>query len=46
LRGLLSRDGAVLGIDLAEGKQVLAVIDHDVRVLARRTGAGKGVPAG
>jgi transposase len=37
LRGLLPRDGAVIGIDLAEDKQVLAVIDHDVRVMARRT---------
>ena len=37
LRGLLPRDGAVVGIDLAEDKQALAVIDHDVRVLARRT---------
>jgi transposase len=37
LRGLLPRDGAVVGIDLAEDKQALAVADHDVRVLARRT---------
>jgi transposase len=37
LRGLLPRDGAVAGIDLAEEKQALAVIDHDVRVLARKT---------
>jgi transposase len=37
LRGLLPRDGAVVGIDLAEDKQVLAVVDHDVRVLARKT---------
>jgi transposase len=35
LRGLLPRDGAVIGIDLAEDKQAIAVIDHDVRVLAR-----------
>ena len=34
LRGLLPRDGVVVGIDLAEDKQALAVIDHDVRVLA------------
>jgi hypothetical protein len=27
----------VIGIDLAEDKQALAVIDHDVRVLARKT---------
>jgi len=37
LRGLLPRDGAVVGIDLAEDKQAIAVVDHDVRVLARRT---------
>jgi len=37
LRELLPRDGAVIGIDLADVKQALAVIDHDVRVLARKT---------
>jgi transposase len=37
LRGLLPRDGAVVGIDLAEDKQAIAVVDHDVRVLARKT---------
>ena len=37
LRKLLPRDGAVIGIDLAQEKQALAVIDHDVRVLARKT---------
>jgi transposase len=37
LRGLLPRNGAVIGIDLAKDKQALAVIDHDVRVLARKT---------
>jgi transposase len=37
LRGLLPRDGAVIGIDLADEKQAIAVIDHDVRVLARKT---------
>ena len=37
LRGLLPRDGAVAGIDLAEDQQALAVVDHDVRVLARKT---------
>jgi transposase len=36
LRGLLPRDGAVIGIDLGD-KQALAVVDHDVRVLARKT---------
>ena len=37
LRALLPRDGAVIGIDLAEDKQALAVTDHDGRVLARKT---------
>ena len=37
LRELLPRDGAVIGIDLAEDKQAIAVVDHDVRVLARKT---------
>jgi hypothetical protein len=37
LRAMLPRDGAVIGIDLAEDKQALAVVDHDVRVLARKT---------
>src|SRR6266571_3295858 len=37
LRGMLPRDGAVIGIDLADEKQALAVIDHDVRVLVRKT---------
>src|SRR6266478_5472335 len=37
LRGVLPRDGAVIGIDLAEDKQAIAGVDHDVRVLARKT---------
>ena len=37
LRALLPRDGAVVGVDLGEDKQALAVADHDVRVLARKT---------
>ena len=37
LRAVLPRDGAVIGIDLGEDKQALAVVDHDVRVLARKT---------
>ena len=45
----------VIGVDLAEDEQALAVIDHDVRVLARKTvrvkcpagcGAGLGGGAG
>jgi transposase len=37
LRAMLPRGGAVIGVDLAEDKQALAVIDHDVRVIARKT---------
>ena len=37
LRALLPRDGAVVGIDLGEDKQALCVVDHDVRVLWRKT---------
>ena len=37
LRAVLPRDGAVVGIDLAEDKQAIAVVDHDGRVLARKT---------
>jgi transposase len=37
LRAVLPRDGAVIGIDLADEKQALALVDHDVRVLARKT---------
>jgi transposase len=36
LRELLPRDGAVLGIDLGDQKQALALVDHDMRVLWRR----------
>src|ERR1700722_15194368 len=37
LRGLLPRDGAVVGIDLGEEKQAVALVDHDVRVVWRKT---------
>jgi transposase len=37
LRALVPRGGAVIGIDLGEGKQALALVDHDVRVLWRKT---------
>ena len=37
LRAMLPRGGAVVGIDLAEDQQALAVVDHDGRVVARRT---------
>jgi len=36
-RGLLPRDGAVIGIDMGEDKQAVCVIDHDVRVWWRET---------
>jgi Transposase len=36
----------VIGIDLAEDKQALAVVDHDVRVLARKTVRVKAVRLG
>jgi transposase len=37
LRDLVPRDGAVLGIDLGDQKQALALVDHDMRVLWRRS---------
>ena len=36
LRRLLRSDHAIVGIDLADGKQAAVVTDHDSRVLARR----------
>jgi transposase len=41
LRGIVRHDRAILAIDLADTKQVLAVCDHDSRVLARRTVRGR-----
>ena len=37
LRDLVPRDGVVLGIDLGDQKQALALVDHDMRVLWRRS---------
>jgi transposase len=37
LRALVPRGGVVVGIDLGEDKQALALVDHDVRVLWRKT---------
>jgi transposase len=37
LRQLVPADHAILGIDLADAKQVVVVCDHDSRVLARQT---------
>jgi transposase len=41
IRGIVRGDRAILAIDLADTKQVLALCDHDLRVLARRTGRGR-----
>ena len=46
LRGMLPRDGAVIGIDLGDEKQAIAVGDHDVRVLARKTARVKAFRLG
>jgi hypothetical protein len=37
LRALVPLENAIVGIDLADNKQVLVVCDHDSQVLARRT---------
>jgi hypothetical protein len=37
LRGAVPGSSAIVGIDLADRKQVLVVTDHDSKVLARRT---------
>lgn len=37
LRALVPRTNAVLALDLADDKQVFALVDHDSQVLARRT---------
>jgi transposase len=37
LRALVPLENAIVGIDLADKKQMLVVTDHDSRVLARRT---------
>src|ERR687889_4828 len=37
LRELVPLDNAIVGIDLADKKQMLVVTDHDSKVLARRT---------
>ena len=36
LRSIVRRDCAILGVDLAAGKQAAALTDHDSVVLARR----------
>ena len=37
LRELVPVDNAIVGIDLADKKQMVVVTDHDSKVLARRT---------
>ena len=37
LRGLVPVSNAVVGIDLADRKQMVVVCDHDSKVLARKT---------
>ena len=37
LRGPVPVTNAIVGIDLADAKQMVVVTDHDSRVLARRT---------
>ena len=46
LRGLVPRHCAVIGIDLGEDKQALVVINHDLRVLARKTAQVKAFQLG
>ena len=46
LRAMLPRDGAVIGIDLGDEKQAIAAVDHDVRVLARKTARVKAFRLG
>jgi hypothetical protein len=36
LRGLVPVSNAIVGIDLADAKQMVVVCDHDSKVLARR----------
>ena len=37
LRGVVRRDRAVLAVDLGEDKQAAVLVDHEGRVLARKT---------
>ena len=37
LRELVRLENAIVGIDLADAKQMVVVTDHDSKVLARRT---------
>jgi transposase len=46
LRAVIGPDRAILSIDLGEDKQVAALLDHDGRVLGRRTVVGKAYALG
>jgi transposase len=46
LRAVVRRDRAVLAIDLGEDKQVAALVDHEGRVLARKTVKSKAYQLG
>lgn len=46
LRGVIRPDRAILAIDLGEDKQVAALMDHDGRVLSRRTATVKAYGLG
>jgi transposase len=37
LRGMVPVENAIVGIDLADQKQMVVVTDHDSKVLARKT---------
>lgn len=45
-RALVARDGAMIGIDLGEDRQMVVVTDPDSRVLARQSFAGKAAELG
>ena len=46
LREQVPLDHAIVGIDLADEKQMVVVCDHDSKVLARRTFRCKGLGSG
>ena len=45
-RALVARDGAVIGIDLGEDRQMVVVTDQDSRVLARHSFSGRASDLG
>ena len=46
LRAVVRRDRAVLAVDLGEDKQAAALVDHEGRVLGRRTVKAKAFQLG